>query len=778
MGHVDTFPTQAPAIATQGTFLGYAQVVATQTGVTTAAVDLTGLAVTVVVPAGRRIRITSQTLWQKITSAGYIITYIMEGATQLGEDISTVAAGSYIGHHASVIISPSAGSHTYKLRAACSGDTADMNAAATLPAFILVEDITNSAQPYPPASVPVGLLGYASISSTQAGITATNPGTAIAGLSVNVTVPAGRSLKVTVNGYAWNSTGNTQTNVRTMMDGVQIKEAADREDTANTANTIHSEVIVSPAAGAHVFSVNVSADSGGSVTFGGVPAFIMVEDITATPAPANSAPSSTLAYVEVTGSTQGSITTEVDITGLTTTVTVPAGRRIRLTAFTNFFSDTADRGGNIFIYEGSTRLVGAPAWGVTAAWGINLQASVVLSPSAGAHTYKVRVQHLGAGNGTVYSTTEGPSYLLVEDITAVSTYAINPQSIMPGSFLAGDFIIPGTLVVSGDGPIGAGWGSTDQMLSIVGRASNQYVTLAMTNQPGALGGTNLQWWWRADKTNKTHSFFAWDGTTIRTMFTHDFANGRTYLEDKPLRIRAFGDGAHGLQYTATLIDGPLLFGNSGAALGDANNGWDFRAMGNGDCYSRGKLIAATDVEAGSILRCGQARHITSNRFHWMGDGNDLHHNWGAGYQMYVDVTNVKTFVIPHPTDDERYLVHACLEGPEAGVIYRGQSQLVDGWVQIDLPAYFEALCAEEGRSVMLTCIADDPADEWCPVLHATYPKNGRFFVGLGSGMVINDQRFWWEVKAIRKDVPPVTVEPLTDTVDVLGTGPYTYAKEK
>ena len=32
----------------------------------------------------------------------------------------------------------------------------------------------------------------------------------------------------------------------------------------------------------------------------------------------------------------------------------------------------------------------------------------------------------------------------------------------------------------------------------------------------------------------------------------------------------------------------------------------------------------------------------------------------------------KTFVIQHPTEYNKYLVHSCLEGPESGVYYRGR----------------------------------------------------------------------------------------------------------
>jgi hypothetical protein len=45
-------------------------------------------------------------------------------------------------------------------------------------------------------------------------------------------------------------------------------------------------------------------------------------------------------------------------------------------------------------------------------------------------------------------------------------------------------------------------------------------------------------------------------------------------------------------------------------------------------------------------------------------------------KQFVQSTS-KTFVIDHPVDPERYLVHACLEGPEAGIYYRGKSFVND-----------------------------------------------------------------------------------------------------
>ena len=47
----------------------------------------------------------------------------------------------------------------------------------------------------------------------------------------------------------------------------------------------------------------------------------------------------------------------------------------------------------------------------------------------------------------------------------------------------------------------------------------------------------------------------------------------------------------------------------------------------------------------------------------------------------------KTFVIDHPVDSSRYLVHACLEGPESGVYYRGKGTISLESATVTLPDY-------------------------------------------------------------------------------------------
>lgn len=123
--------------------LGYAQVTANQTGIGTTVTDLTGLSVTVTVTASRRIRVTGYIPVQQQTNGRLVTAYVREGSTTLNDYLLAIdGTASLFGTiPAAVVLTPSAGSHTYKLSLATSGDTVNMIAASGRPAFILVEDI-------------------------------------------------------------------------------------------------------------------------------------------------------------------------------------------------------------------------------------------------------------------------------------------------------------------------------------------------------------------------------------------------------------------------------------------------------------------------------------------------------------------------------------------------------------------------------------------------------------------------------------------------------------
>jgi len=120
--------------------IGYAQVTADQTGITTTETDLTGLSVAVTVPAGRTIKVTGRAYFTAFAGGCNGANFeIYEGATMLQIGGATGGLSSN-GVVEQVILTPSTGSHTYKLKAyANAAGTMTMQAGATYPCFILVE---------------------------------------------------------------------------------------------------------------------------------------------------------------------------------------------------------------------------------------------------------------------------------------------------------------------------------------------------------------------------------------------------------------------------------------------------------------------------------------------------------------------------------------------------------------------------------------------------------------------------------------------------------------
>ncbi len=127
-----------------GPQLGYAQIVAEQAGIT-ALVDVAGCAVTVNVAGNRRIRLTGQGNFYSSVAGDVVLGRFREDATQLGvwmrsaahsANLPTMAAGS-------VILTPAAGTHTYKLSVARETGTGivALGASPNNPCFIVAEDI-------------------------------------------------------------------------------------------------------------------------------------------------------------------------------------------------------------------------------------------------------------------------------------------------------------------------------------------------------------------------------------------------------------------------------------------------------------------------------------------------------------------------------------------------------------------------------------------------------------------------------------------------------------
>ena len=118
----------------------------------------------------------------------------------------------------------------------------------------------------------------------------------------------------------------------------------------------------------------------------------------------------------------------------------------------------------------------------------------------------------------------------------------------------------------------------------------------------------------------------------------------------------------------------------------------------------------------------------------------------------------KTFVIDNPVNPNKYLIHACLEGPEAGVYYRGKGEIVNSDnITIELPYYVSALATD--FTIQVTPIYDGKVktfgvSEIIDNKFTVYGENGKFY---------------WIVHGSRS---VLDVDPDKTAVEVKGSGPY------
>ena len=124
----------------------------------------------------------------------------------------------------------------------------------------------------------------------------------------------------------------------------------------------------------------------------------------------------------------------------------------------------------------------------------------------------------------------------------------------------------------------------------------------------------------------------------------------------------------------------------------------------------------------------------------------------------------KTFIIDHPlTPNEKYLIHACLEGPEAGVYYRGTCEITNGkFVTVSLPDYVDALATN--FTVQISPVYDGISKDQ---YYTTEVKNNTFTVYGENGKV------FWHVYGMRSSI---NVEPRKSDINVKGTGPYKWCE--
>ena len=136
--------------------------------------------------------------------------------------------------------------------------------------------------------------------------------------------------------------------------------------------------------------------------------------------------------------------------------------------------------------------------------------------------------------------------------------------------------------------------------------------------------------------------------------------------------------------------------------------------------------------------------------------------------VYFDTTDSKikysqnkTFVIDHPIQHDKYLVHACLEGPEAGVYYRGV-EVVDEELIVKLPNYASKIATD--YSVQATQIKGK--HEQFAQIATSKIENNCFTIYTSCKCKVS-----WYVVGRRSEID---VEPDKHNLIVRGDGPYKY----
>jgi len=130
----------------------------------------------------------------------------------------------------------------------------------------------------------------------------------------------------------------------------------------------------------------------------------------------------TIGYAQTTADFSSASTTAVQVTGLTTTVTIPTGsRKIKITAFTSYmYAGTAAAAAYISIWDGTvgsgTQLQESQVTSSTGGQAYVGIAIAVVTPAAGSKTYNIGYRVSSGPAGTFHGSATTPAFILVEAI--------------------------------------------------------------------------------------------------------------------------------------------------------------------------------------------------------------------------------------------------------------------------------------------------------------------------------------------------------------------------
>lgn len=123
-----------------------------------------------------------------------------------------------------------------------------------------------------------------------------------------------------------------------------------------------------------------------------------------------------LGYSQITATfTTTLVSTAAAVTGLTTTVTVPANRRVKIDGYTPniYSSQSANQTVAILIYQDGVQVGSFNANTVLTNNGQTGYGTAIVSPSAGSHTYSLYVQQSSAGTLNFIAVSNSPAFIAV-----------------------------------------------------------------------------------------------------------------------------------------------------------------------------------------------------------------------------------------------------------------------------------------------------------------------------------------------------------------------------
>jgi hypothetical protein len=169
----------------------------------------------------------------------------------------------------------------------------------------------------------------------------------------------------------------------------------------------------------------------------------------------------------------------------------------------------------------------------------------------------------------------------------------------------------------------------------------------------------------------------------------------------------------------------------------------------------------TGLNGGTVAVMGQATDLVGSNNYRVAYYNTTDSSfYYSTSRTESETVTTKTFVIDHPSKKDRYLVHACLEGPEGGVYYRGKTEIINNTnVTIYLPDYVDKLATDFTVQITPIYAGDKNRD----ALYTSEVEDNAFTV-YGSNC-----KFYWLVHGKRCNIE---VEPLANETEVKGTGPY------